>query len=89
MNNIDYQEKYLKYKSKYLNLKYLNLKYTLSGGSDPVDDFINNIFGIKKNKENNNIHDIHEAHIKRIKEHIEIESETEGFETEGFEKDHH
>jgi hypothetical protein len=89
MNNINYEQKYLKYKYKYLKIK------ELSGGTGPIDDYIdniiNNLFGIKQKPENNNDthdthdtshipHDDHKKHSKIIKKHTEIESETEGFE---------
>ena len=90
MDNTNYQEKYLKYKSKYLKLK------ELSGGTGPVDEYIENIinklFGkktevkleVKPEVKPENYSDIpydeNKAHVKKIKKHTEIESETEGFE---------
>ena len=93
MNNTNYEQKYLKYKFKYLKLK------ELAGGNRIVNETVNEteydsflksfnkIFGIKpevKPEENDDIseisYNIHNEHAKIIKKHTEIESETEGFE---------
>ncbi len=89
MNNINYEQKYLKYKSKYLKLK------ELEGGNGPIDEYfenlINKFFGkkteVKPEVKPENYSDIpydeNKALVKKIKEikkHTEIESETEGFE---------
>jgi hypothetical protein len=94
MNANNYTDKYLKYKTKYLQLKYIQ-QY---GGNGPLDDILENIFGIKqevkqevkqdvKQEDLHDIHDIshiprdaHDIHATIIKKHAEIESETEGFE---------
>lgn len=58
--NIQYKEKYLKYKSKYLNLQLLSdssKKYSQTGGNndqEKINTFINDITNIKNNLDENN-----------------------------------
>jgi hypothetical protein len=97
----NYQQKYIKYKSKYLKLK------ELSGGTGPIDEYIENmvnkLFGkkpevkpeviqevkpeVKPENYSNILYDENKALVKKIKK-IKKYTEIES-ETEGFEHGQH